>query len=139
MLSTLGALVPFVPIKGLSGACGPFLFGKYSSSALRQKLKHALADVSSAVLRARIHAVLSVDVSAMLSRIKVPVLYLRATADTLVPRKAGEVVTQFAPEVRLVDIEGPHFLLQAVPAAAARVVKEFVESLVGYNMMARGQ
>jgi pimeloyl-ACP methyl ester carboxylesterase len=138
LLSTLGALVPFAPIKQLSGVCSPLLFGRYGSPELRQKLKHALADVSSVVLRARIHAVLTVDVSAMLSRIKVPVLYLRATADKLVPQKAGELVTKFAPEVRLVDIEGPHFLLQAAPEAAAHVVKEFVESLLGHDMKARG-
>jgi len=66
---------------------------------------------------------------AQLQRVRVPGLYLRATQDRLVPRSAARLFARLAPEARVADIEGPHFLLQARAAAAARAIREFVIGL----------
>jgi pimeloyl-ACP methyl ester carboxylesterase len=72
--------------------------------------------------------VLSVDVSAVLPQIVVPVLYLRASEDRLVPRSASDALT-IVPQIRLTEIEGPHFLLQASPSAAAAAVEAFLSEM----------
>jgi hypothetical protein len=59
-----------------------------------------------------------------------PVLYLRAAEDRLVPRSAAAVLTM-APQIRLIDIEGPHFLLQARPSATAAHVEAFLREVHG--------
>ena len=71
----------------------------------------------------------NVDVRALLDRIRVPTLYLRATEDRLVPRSAAASFKRFAPSARVVEIEGPHFLLQANPVETARVISGFVREV----------
>ena len=58
---------------------------------------------------------------------KLPALYLRAraTEDRLVPRSASRLLVRLASNACVVDIELPHFLLQARPDAAAKVIREF--------------
>ena len=61
--------------------------------------------------------------------LKLPTLYLRATEDRLIPRSAGEYFSGLAQAGRVVDLEGPHFLLQARPRLAAAQVRKFIDSL----------
>jgi pimeloyl-ACP methyl ester carboxylesterase len=105
------------------------LLGRFSTSALRQTLARALEQVSPSAIRARLKAVLSVNVSAKLSTVKVPILYLRASRDSLVPPTASALVEQLNPSAKVVELEAPHFLLQAAPAEAARVVGAFVREV----------
>ena len=123
-LQPLVGLLPvtMVPI----GVLSHMLFGRYSTAALRSALALALAQVSPAVLRARLRAVLTVNASAKLTALKVPSLYLRASQDQVVPHRASQLVSQLSPRTRVVEIEGPHCLLQASPLAAARVIGAFV-------------
>jgi pimeloyl-ACP methyl ester carboxylesterase len=69
--------------------------------------------------------VLGVDVAALLARVDVPVLYLRASEDWLVPKSASDDFAAL-PCIRFADIEGPHFLLQAKPSEAAAHVEAFL-------------
>jgi len=59
----------------------------------------------------------------------VPVLYLRATEDRLVPRRCADAIAETVARTRIVDIEAPHTLLQVAPAAAAAAVTAFVDTL----------
>jgi pimeloyl-ACP methyl ester carboxylesterase len=104
------------------------LLGRFSTPALREALEQALAPVSRSTLRARMLAVLSVDVTAELSAVKVPVLYLRASDDLVVPSSAAALVSKLNPRTQVVELEAPHFLLQAAPAVAAQAVEAFVRS-----------
>lgn len=105
------------------------LLGRSSTAALRTSLTQALAQVSPSALRARLRAVLSVDVSAKLAEVNVPVLYLRASQDRVVPQAASKLVSQLCPSAEVVQLEAPHFLLQAVPSEAARIVAAFVREI----------
>ena len=100
--------------------------GRFSTAALRTKLENSLALVTADVLRQRIRTVLTVDVSDSLALIKVPVLYLRATEDRIVPSSSSELVAALAPLAHIVDLVGPHFLLQVLPSATATVVANFM-------------
>ena len=102
--------------------------GRYAAPALREMHRAALAQASPPTLVARLDAIATVDVRAALESVQVPVLYLRATEDRLVPAVAGDAVMRQARQGRIVDIEGPHFLLQTAPERAAREIQAFIES-----------
>jgi pimeloyl-ACP methyl ester carboxylesterase len=104
------------------------LLGRWSSTEWRTVLARALAQVSPAAMRARVHAVLSVDASADLARVQVPTLYLRATHDRVVPVAAARRVTRLKPDTQIVELPGPHFLLQVAPVEAAKAIQAFVDA-----------
>ena len=106
-----------------------FLLGSFSNDALRSTLSSAVAQVSPSAFRARLKAVLSVNVSEKFKALKVPVLYLRATHDRVVPRSSSELVLQLKPRSKVVDVDAPHFLLQAEPVKAAKVVNTFMHEV----------
>ena len=106
-----------------------FLLGPFATDALRFSLSRAIAQVSPSAFRARFKAVLTVDASEKLSAITVPVLYMRASHDRVVPRSSSKHVSLLNPRTRIVDIEAPHFLLQTAPAEAAQVVGTFVKQV----------
>ena len=55
-----------------------------------------------------------------------PGLYLRATGDRLVTKAAADAFAKTAVNARVVDIEGPHLLLQTNPIDTARVLRAFI-------------
>jgi pimeloyl-ACP methyl ester carboxylesterase len=124
--SLLG-LVPFHLIP--TAFRSPFVFGRFSSPSLRLEHRDANSRVSNDALRARIKAVFEVDVSAELQQITLPILYLRASQDHVVPKAASEHVQRVAPGVRMVELEAPHLLLQTIPSTAATIVCEFARGL----------
>lgn len=74
-------------------------------------------------------SVLSVDASERLAQVDVPVLCLRAARDVLVPSTAADWIQRVLPGSRIVDVDGPHGLLQASPDACARLVEAFLAGL----------
>lgn len=126
----LRSLVALLPVRRVpSPVLGFVLLGRFSSARLRSALTQVLGGVSPTVLRARLRAILSVDVTPKLSHVRVPVLYLRASEDRLVPRAASQLIARLVPGMRVAELEAPHFLLQTVPAAAARYVSGFVREV----------
>lgn len=126
-LRFLAALAPIrqLPITFASAA----LLGRYATPELRRALRTALGMVSAAVIRARLQAVLLIDVSADLVRVETPILCLRASEDRLIPKNASDLIKQLQPSAQVLEIAGPHCLLQASPAAAARAIQEFMRSI----------
>ena len=105
-----------------------WLLGPWKSTQLELELNVALESVNPQVLKFR--AATALRARALdYSHIRLPVLYLRATQDRLLPRSAGERIRGQIPQTRLVEIEGPHLLLQAKPFECARVVSEFAKTL----------
>ncbi len=127
VLRALRALSVFIPItRKLTGLLGPILFGRFDCARLRDALRSALDPISAPVLRARLDAVYGLDYSALLPRIDVPVLYLQAAQDRVVPASAARHIRATVPVVRVLTFDGPHLLLQAVPVEAAEHVHAFV-------------
>jgi pimeloyl-ACP methyl ester carboxylesterase len=75
--------------------------------------------------------VLASDVSASLPRVGVPVLYLRASEDRVVPESASQSIVALAPDTKVVEFPAPHFLLQVLPSQAAVAVLEFMGNARG--------
>jgi pimeloyl-ACP methyl ester carboxylesterase len=121
----LGALplVDKLPVKRVPAWLSSwFLMGRYDSPGLRADFKRAMVQVSAKALQARMRAVIDVDVSEKVKRLKVPVLYLRGLEDRLVPQAAGNLVRQLAPQSNMVDLSAPHFLLQTMPDEAVAAI-----------------
>ena len=103
------------------------LLGRFDSERLRTLMIAATRAVSASVWRARLEAVLGVDVTQRLREIQVPLLYLRASDDRVVSRSAAELVVRSCSNARITEIEGPHFLLQTKPQEAAAAVRQFAQ------------
>lgn len=108
-----------------------FLLGRFSTRQLRSSLTNAIENVSTRAIRARLLAVVEVDVSAKLGSLTMPILYLRASEDRLVPSSASDLVREIRPHTAVVTVDAPHFLLQSAPAAAAQVVGAFMREISG--------
>lgn len=107
----------------------PVLLGDFATDDLVAALQRTLAPVSTPVLRARLRAALSVDVSEQMAQVRVPVLYLRAKRDRVVPESAATEVRLLCRQAKVVDIDAPHFVLQTQPGPAAEVVHGFVREV----------
>ncbi|BCT96719.1 hypothetical protein LYSHEL_25900 [Lysobacter helvus] len=130
VLSALSPLLPIAPVHHAPRALLRWwLLGDDATPAQIHALSTTLQRVAPTVLRRRSHAALRVDASAHLDRIRVPTLYLRGRRDRLVSRAAGESLRTSLPDCTLVDIAGPHLLLQAAPQACARAVIDFARRL----------
>jgi pimeloyl-[acyl-carrier protein] methyl ester esterase len=103
----------------------PLLLGAHSTPELRQLLAQALRSTSPRVLLDRLRGVAQVDVTAAAAQVQVPCLYMRATDDRLVPRGASDLAKRHLRNLEVVELEGPHFLLQARAESAARVIEAF--------------
>jgi pimeloyl-ACP methyl ester carboxylesterase len=74
-------------------------------------------------------AVLAADVTAQVPMIGVPVLYLRATLDRVVPRSAADLIVRLLPHTKVADVEAPHFMLQAKPVESAAEIRAFAREV----------
>lgn len=105
----------------------PIMLGAGADAPLRGLLRSALEAVSPNVLAFRIGEVLRVDVTDALAACPVPLLYLRATRDRLVSARSRDHVVAHQPRASVVDIDGPHLLLQRRPAECWRAMVAFLD------------
>ncbi len=130
LLRPLRALTPFVSPKLVPDVIAHrTLLGRFATPALRAAHRRALGHVSSATLTARLRAMADVDVRDAMKSVRRPALYLRGTEDRVVGARFGDEVLAHARHGTLVDIEGPHLLLQANPRDSARRIATFIATL----------
>lgn len=132
-LTALEPLAAWLPLpRGLlAGPLALALMGRHGTPALRQALASALHAVDPAVLRHRAAAVLGVNVESALAAVRCPVLDLRASEDRVVPASCARSLLRIRPDAAVTALEGPHFLLQTKPDAAAAAVAAFVRGAEG--------
>jgi pimeloyl-[acyl-carrier protein] methyl ester esterase len=87
----------------------------------------AIASVKPSVLAARLGAVLTCDARAELAQVNVPLLYLQARHDRLVPDSCLGEMLQIKPNIEVASESGPHLLLQRKPQECAKITMKFVE------------
>jgi pimeloyl-[acyl-carrier protein] methyl ester esterase len=128
MYAPLRALMRVLPAPKLPTALAAhWLFPGRGTPELRRAHSDAMRRVSARTIAARVAAILAVDVRGLLARIAVPMLYMRANQDRLIPRAAGLAILNLRPDAQLVKFDAPHFLLQTEPAACAAAVLAFME------------
>jgi pimeloyl-ACP methyl ester carboxylesterase len=106
------------------------LFGRWATAELNDALGQALAAVPAWVLRARLQAVLDVDMAAALRALRCPLLYLRANSDRLVPAAAAATIARLRPDTVRVDLDAPHGLLQTAAQTAVEAIGQFLAAQV---------
>jgi pimeloyl-ACP methyl ester carboxylesterase len=135
--SPIGWASAFAPLLQLApstryvptAALGWWLLGPWATRDRLHGLREALGAVAPAVITHRAIEAARADARASAERVAVPALFLRATSDRLLAGSVVEELQSRIPAMRIVDIEGPHMLLQAQPQAAAREVAAFAASL----------
>jgi pimeloyl-ACP methyl ester carboxylesterase len=130
LLGWAGALAAWLPVKSLPRwVRAPLMWGSMSPERAPNQVSRAMADVAEGVIRHRIAALLAVDESTALARIRLPLLVLQAGHDLVVPRAATDWIVTIARHAQVVEIEGPHLLLQTRPAECATAVVAFMRTL----------
>jgi len=131
LLGCARPLAVWFPLKSLPRWLrAPLMWGSLAAERAPAQLNRAMAAVSADVVRHRIAALLAVDASAALARIRLPVLVLQAGHDLVVPHSATRWILETAPHAQLVEIDGPHLLLQTRPEECAAAVIPFVRSAI---------
>lgn len=131
LLRALRALTPLATPRLVPGFVAHHsLLGPFATPALRAAHARALRAVSSRTLTARLRAMADVDVRAALRATNLPALYLRGSRDRVVGPRHGDEFLATAPHGRIIDIEAPHFLLQARPREAAAAIRGFLQEIV---------
>lgn len=124
------ALAPLVMRGALpEGAIRRWLLGRDAPASMVVAAREAVGSVKPAVLSARLREVLACDVREDLRKVEVPILYLQARQDRLVPARCLEEIRRIRPETRFEIIDGPHFLLQREPHKTAEIVTEYLAGL----------
>lgn len=118
-----------IPPHVLTRVVSPFLLGGFPSSAHKTMLEQALQQLSAQAMNRRMQEVLKVDVLDRLKLLRVPVMYLQAKQDRVVPGSAARALRQVLPSMEVVQLVGPHCLLQASPFPAAVAIEAFCNKL----------
>lgn len=106
-----------------------WLLGAGAPPELVRAVQKSVAKVRSRVMIDRLEQIASCDALSDLSKIEVPMLYLRATKDRLIPADFVEAILDVKPDMEVVSIPGPHLLLQREPNRTAEVVTNFLLQL----------
>lgn len=99
------------------------LMGRWSSPEWRARVRDAVRSVDADVMRARLQAAASTDVTAKIAAIDCPLMYLKASEDRLVKADSWRAIRDLSGNAVCIEIEGPHFLLQAKPQECAAAIK----------------
>jgi pimeloyl-ACP methyl ester carboxylesterase len=114
------------PIGRLGVRC--FLTGTEHANDWARRIRSANGKVSANVLANRIWQALSVDLREAFKGIPVPVLFLRGTEDNLIGRKSLAEAIACKPDMSVVEMPGPHLLLQTEPRRCWLEVERFIET-----------
>lgn len=86
-------------------------------------MQAAIRSVQAVALRRRLMEIAAVDVRALIADIACPLLYLKGSRDRLVSNDAWTAIRDLSHHAVCIEIEGPHFLLQARPEECAAAIK----------------
>jgi pimeloyl-[acyl-carrier protein] methyl ester esterase len=123
-------LAPFIfRIKLTQFASKLLLAGFDAPAALLAAAQAAISSVRPEVLSARLRAVLDCDAREELSRVTVPILYLQARLDRLVPACCLDQIRRINPQISVEKIDGPHLLFQRKPKETANIVANCISQI----------
>jgi pimeloyl-ACP methyl ester carboxylesterase len=106
-----------------------YCFGDYADKNIVSKLREVVKDNRPAVLAQRAREGAVVDVTSLLPQIRIPCLYISASGDRLVPTHTLQVIKAGIRDIEIVEIDGPHFILQTQPKACRDAIVRFMEKI----------
>ncbi|GAA3589603.1 alpha/beta fold hydrolase [Marinobacter xestospongiae] len=99
-------------------------FGGLGTAASMASVRLAVQDVAPAVLKQRLSNMAVLREPS--ERISTPAVYIRPTRDYLVSQAAVDMVARVFPALRVIPLEGGHFIAQGQPDACAQIILQFV-------------
>jgi pimeloyl-ACP methyl ester carboxylesterase len=117
------ALFRFYPAASRAKA----LLGGYGTPEVRRLLAEAHALAGPAALACRARATLTIDATDALAACPVPVLYLRARNDGVIPASRADQAARALPSLEIADIDGPHLALVTNPKGAWAALTAFMD------------
>ena len=117
------ALFRFYPAASRAKA----LLGGYGTPEVRRLLAEAHRAAGPEALACRARAALDVDASDALAACPVPLLYLRARKDGVIPASRADEIARSHPALEIAEIDGPHLALVTNPTAAWAALTRFMD------------
>lgn len=128
-LGRLAPLLGILPGRLPLGAIRFLLLGRWATEPLLERVRALAAQVAASTMKGRLRSVVAVDQTPLLGRIRVPTLALVAAHDRLVPPSATAWLRAHLPNLDIVRLQGPHWLLQSRPDAAVQAIGAFLDRL----------
>jgi pimeloyl-ACP methyl ester carboxylesterase len=125
LASLLAPMIFHLPVPQV--AIDHLLIGPNAPESLQQSMRVVISQIRPSVMAARLRSVVECDVRTDLSKVVVPILYIRATRDRLVPRSCMEEIQRILPQTKVVELDEPHLILQREPRQAAQAVSRFIQ------------
>lgn len=109
-----------------------FVTGINPPATLEANFREALRKVDAEVLAARLREILKCDTREELRRTEIPLMYIQAGRDRLVPPECFTEIQRVRPDAQLVSIPGaPHLVLQREPRKCAEAIVKFIRVSTG--------
>ena len=105
------------------------LMGNHGTAHLNRLFATATATVSPTTMATRARAIANVDVTAELRSCRVPLLYLSGQNDRVVGPNCLSEIRRVKPDTKVVELPGPHLLLQTFPEEAAFEIDQFTSKI----------
>lgn len=141
VLSATFATSPFRGILRITKYLPSFVFGSYRKNKkifstfclngcpndeLLTKILSVVRSLPASTTKSRLELLAGIDMRPVLSRITIPILYLRASRDRLVRPGLSQQLIDGLPNVVVQSIDGPHMLLQANPVESAKAIMKYL-------------
>ena len=110
-------------------AMNHFLIGPNAPESLQVAVRAAIDAVEPGVMAGRLRMVLRCDMRQALTKVAAPLLYIQATKDKLVPPSCLAEIRRIRPDIRVVQIDGPHLILQRESKQSAEAIARFIHEL----------
>lgn len=135
--SPIWRIMTFLPLATLfrlpvpKWAVRRYLVGNDAPNDLVELVCTAIRTVNPKVLASRVRMIGRLDVREECRQCTCPILYLRAAADSLVPVRCGLDIAELNPQVDIVTVDAPHFVLQRKPEEVWDHIQTFADSMLG--------
>ena len=103
-----------------------FTGGRGSDAAVRRKSHELLHSVGPQRFHSRIGLLDEIDLCHRVAEIDVPMLYIQAEQDRIVPKRCARSIEAAARRLTLARVDGPHMILQSRPAECASLIHKHV-------------
>jgi len=126
------SIARLLPIKSLTSAplsriAHKLLFlGQEASNELLTKFEEVVKSIPNSVLKNRLGIMQRQELP--ITTFDLPVAYIRALSDRLISDKKGREFSQIFTNIKHIEIEGPHFILQAKPKESASLIEKLIQT-----------
>ncbi len=106
------------------------LMNGVTDDKLIRNIQAATRELTREVYFYRLREIADVDVTGILEKCKLPVLYLRARKDRLVHASSMKLVQKYGKKVTVEKFDAPHMLLQTKPKQTSQVIMSFLRKII---------